>query len=124
MVLRLGPGTLGVVVGAGFGWAMFPGSSLAYTTSYSYDVFGRVVTVSSDAGQNNAYGYDPADNRLSLTATGSAEAAHKSTMYARGARHGREATTARARHTAASALQGGDPSPDGESFAVFRPAEE
>lgn len=48
-----------------------PAAALAASTvSYTYDVFGQLVAVSSTAGRTASYGYDAAGNRTNMTATG------------------------------------------------------
>lgn len=48
-----------------------PAAALAASTvSYTYDVFGQLVAVSSTAGRTASYGYDAAGNRTNITATG------------------------------------------------------
>lgn len=49
-----------------------PGSALAASTvTYSYDVFGQLVSLSSSSGPTATYSYDAAGNRTQLTSTGS-----------------------------------------------------
>jgi YD repeat-containing protein len=49
-------------------------ASAADTVTYTYDVFGRVVSASHtgsvNPGVQTSYNYDPADNRISNATTG------------------------------------------------------
>lgn len=48
-----------------------PAAALAASTvTYTYDVFGQLVAVSSTAGRSVSYVYDAAGNRTNMTATG------------------------------------------------------
>jgi YD repeat-containing protein len=45
-------------------------ATAASTITYTYDVFGQLVSVSSTAGRVATYTYDAAGNRTNLSATG------------------------------------------------------
>lgn len=45
-------------------------ATAASTTTYTYDVFGQLVGVSSTAGRTVTYAYDAAGNRANMSATG------------------------------------------------------
>lgn len=45
-------------------------ATAASTSTYTYDVFGQLVSVSSTAGRTATYTYDAAANRTNMSATG------------------------------------------------------
>ncbi len=45
-------------------------ATAAETTSYTYDVHGRLIKVQTSSGRTTEYTYDAANNRIQVTSTG------------------------------------------------------